>query len=112
MSNPLLVQVALGIYGVLLITGGAFGYLKARSRPSVIAGTISGLLAFAALAASTRGAFGFQIGAGLAAVMLVIFSIRYFKTRKFMPAGILAALRRGGVAHGLDVVIVFFVVRV
>jgi uncharacterized membrane protein (UPF0136 family) len=91
MSNPLIGQVALGIYGVLLITGGIVGYLKAGSLPSVIAGTISGLFAFGALGASTQGILGFQIGAGLAALMLVVFDIRFYKTRKFMPSGLLAA---------------------
>ena len=92
MSNPLIGQWALGIYGVLLIVGGIVGYLKAGSRPSVIAGTVSGLVAFGALAASTRGVIGFRIGALLAASMLAVFDIRFFKARKFMPSGLLAAL--------------------
>ena len=92
MSNPLVGQVALGIYAVLLIAGGIVGYLKARSRPSLIAGAISGRVAGAALAASTRGAFGFQMGAVLAAIMMVVFDIRFFKTRRFMPSGLLATI--------------------
>ncbi|WP_435007767.1 TMEM14 family protein [Tundrisphaera lichenicola] len=92
MSNPLIGQVALGIYGFLLIVGGIIGYRKAGSRPSLIAGSLSGIVAFAALAVSTRSLLGFQIGAALAALMLVVFDIRYFKTRKFMPSGLLAAL--------------------
>jgi uncharacterized membrane protein (UPF0136 family) len=92
MSNPLIGQVALGIYGVLLIAGGIVGYLKAGSRPSVIAGTISGLIAFAALGISTRDVLGFRIGAVLAVLMLIVFDIRFFKTRKIMPSGLLAFL--------------------
>jgi uncharacterized membrane protein (UPF0136 family) len=92
MSNPLIGQVALGIYGVLLIVGGIVGYLRAGSLPSVIAGTISGLLAFAALAVSTQGILGFRMGAVLAALMLIVFDIRFFKTRKVMPSGLLATL--------------------
>jgi uncharacterized membrane protein (UPF0136 family) len=92
MSNPLVGQVTLGIYGTLLIAGGIVGYRKAGSLPSVIAGTISGLLALAALGASTQGILGFQVGAVLAALMLVVFDIRYVKTRKFMPSGLLATI--------------------
>jgi uncharacterized membrane protein (UPF0136 family) len=92
MSNPLVGQITLGIYGALLIAGGIAGYFKAGSRPSVIAGTISGLIAFAALGVSTQDVLGFRIGAVLAALMLVVFDVRFFKTRKLMPSGLLAIL--------------------
>ena len=35
-------QMAMGVYGVLLIAGGMMGYVKLRSRVSLFAGAITG----------------------------------------------------------------------
>src|SRR5271166_6696996 len=51
-SSPLVAPITLGIYTVLLGVGGLIGYLKAGSRASLIAGSISALVAVAALALS------------------------------------------------------------
>src|SRR4051812_44615737 len=39
--NPIVDQVTLGIYAVLLALGGAVGFLKARSKASLISGLVS-----------------------------------------------------------------------
>ncbi len=87
-------QVALGAYAVLLAVGGAIGYLKAGSRPSLWAGLGSALVAVVALLISVRNP---QWGMGLAALLAFLlagfFGYRFLvKTRKFMPAGLLAVL--------------------
>lgn len=79
-------QVALGVYAVLLAGGGLMGYLKAGSRPSLIAGTISGVVAVLALALTWMGGLGFWVGIVLAIAMLGVFGPRLARTRKFMPA--------------------------
>lgn len=89
MIDPIVGQVALGIYAALLAAGGLIGFLKAGSRPSLIAGLASGLVAVAALALSTRSPQGFWLGAALSAVMLVFFGRRFASGRKFMPGGML-----------------------
>jgi uncharacterized membrane protein (UPF0136 family) len=92
MNNQLVGQVTLGLYAILLALGGVIGYLKAGSRPSLIAGTLSALLAALALglsAGNTR--WGVPLGLILSISLFVLFGYRYaVKTRKFMPAGLLA----------------------
>lgn len=85
-------QLALGVYALLLIVGGYIGYVKAGSRPSLIAGTISGIIALVALGLTWLGGFGFWIGLVLASALTVMFAIRFRKSGKFMPSGMLAAV--------------------
>lgn len=78
-------------YGFFVLAGGLLGYWKARSMPSLIAGTIFGI---ALLVSGYYQAQGMRVGLlvalGLAAALLVIMGIRFAKTRKFMPAGLTA----------------------
>ena len=87
-------QITLGVYALLLMAGGLIGFLKAGSRPSLIAGVMSGLLAVGCLMvfmfASPRG--GCWAGVALAGLMAVVFVIRLKKTGKFMPSGMLLAM--------------------
>lgn len=93
--SPVVGQVALGIYAVLLAGGGVMGYRKAGSRPSLIAGVVSGVVALAGLVWSvaqpgSRG--GLLLGMTLAFVMALVFLRRFGMTRKVMPSGLLAVL--------------------
>lgn len=88
---PTFGQVVLALYAVLLIVGGLLGFLKARSRPSLIAGLISGVLAGGCVAVSgPNKLLGYGLGLALALVMGVVFALRYTRTRKVMPSGMLA----------------------
>jgi uncharacterized membrane protein (UPF0136 family) len=92
MLNPIAGQTALGLYALLLAIGGAIGYVKAGSRPSLIAGLGSAVAAIAALALSFSSTeWGIGLGGLLAALLCAFFGRRYARTtRKFMPAGLLA----------------------
>jgi len=90
-----LAPTILGVYGILLMVGGLVGYLKAGSRPSLIAGPISGALALAAMVYAGRNPAGVWLGFALAAAMLVVFAVRFAKGRKFMPSGLLALVSLG-----------------
>ena len=86
-------MIVLGVYAVLLAVGGVMGYVKAQSRPSLIAGTVSAVLELVALGLATQRAFlGFLLGAIIAVHLTVFFGMRYAKNRKFMPGGMMAVV--------------------
>jgi uncharacterized membrane protein (UPF0136 family) len=92
MISPTVGQATLAIYALLLAVGGVIGYVKAGSRPSLIAGSISALAALLALGLSLgNNRLGVPLGLILAVALFVLFGYRYaVKTRKFMPSGLLA----------------------
>jgi len=94
MISPLVGQVTLGIYAVLLAVGGIIGYTKAGSRPSLIAGLASAVAALLALVLSFADVkWGMAMGCIVALLLSFFFGHRYaVKTRKFMPAGLLAVV--------------------
>ena len=77
-------------YGLLSVVGGIVGYTKVKSKVSLISGSISGILLIAAgflqLQAPTLGLIIAQI---ITFLLVVVFSIRFSKTRKLMPAGLM-----------------------
>lgn len=94
MLSPIVVQSTLGLYAALLAVGGVIGYTKAGSKASLIAGLGSAVGAVVALVLSLQN---FSLGMGLACLLAihlaVLFGYRFAaKTRKFMPAGLLAVL--------------------
>jgi uncharacterized membrane protein (UPF0136 family) len=93
MNLLMLGQITLGVYALLLAVGGVIGYVKAQSKPSLIAGIGSGILALACEKLTTvNPTAGLGLGALLALLMLVMFSMRFAKSRKFMPSGMLGAV--------------------
>jgi len=81
------------IFAVVMFAGGLIGYLTAGSRASLISGTVSAaLLVLAFFLGRTNPVQGLQAAAVLSAMLAVVFAIRAFKTRKFMPAGMLLIL--------------------
>ena len=92
MISPLVGEITLGVYALLLAVGGLIGYLKAGSRASLIAGTTSAVAALVALLLLVKNsALGVPLGIILSIALLVLFAYRYaVKTRKFMPSGLLA----------------------
>jgi uncharacterized membrane protein (UPF0136 family) len=94
MTSLLVAQWTLGIYAVLLAMGGVMGFVKARSRPSLIAGLVSAASAVVALVLSTmKYQFGVPLGATLAIVLFLFFGYRYAKkNRLFMPNGFMAVV--------------------
>jgi len=81
------------VYGALVLLGGLMGYLKAKSRPSLIMG---GAFGVALTAVGVAGTLDWKLAPviawALAAPLLVFFAIRFARKKKFMPAGLIAAL--------------------
>ena len=98
--SPNLAEIALAVYIVLLAAGGGIGYLKAKSRPSLIAGSLSALLCAIGLGLvlSGRPSPGFQLSWVVALLLTFVFGVRFFKSRKFMPSGLLAIVSLAMVA--------------
>ena len=90
--NPRVGLIVLIVYAVLLIVGGVMGFVKAKSRPSLIAGVGSGIIAAIAawISATYNEDGGYSLALLLAIVLFLFFGYRASVSRKFMPGGLLA----------------------
>ena len=78
----------LWIYIGLLLVGGGIAYLKSKSQVSLITSIVfAGLLTLCAVRLFVPG-----VEYALLGVLVIVFSIRFAKTKKFMPAGMLMSL--------------------
>src|SRR6266704_3539615 len=80
----------LWIYIVLLVIGGLIGFLKAKSKVSLIMS-----VAFAAalsLCAAGIIAQPYYMADLLLTALLIVFAMRLVKTKKFMPAGLMLVM--------------------
>lgn len=81
-------SLAVIVYGILALVGGIVGYAQARSMPSLVAGVISGILLIVGGIAHHQGAdWGMVLSIIVTIVLVITFAVRFWKTRKFMPAG-------------------------
>lgn len=81
------------LYALLVALGGIFGYVKARSQPSLISGLVSGVaLAIAWFVSQTTPAVGLAIATLIGFGLLGVFATRFRHTGKLMPAGVMAIL--------------------
>lgn len=84
MISPEVARNAIAVYGVVIAGGGIGAFLRTGSKPSIISGVIAGIV--------LAGAYlkdNVPLALGTAAVLTLVFGIRLFKTKKFMPAGML-----------------------
>lgn len=85
--------ISASAYGILAIIGGIIGYSQAQSKVSLISGIVSGLLLILGGVMQLQGqAWGLILATVVTAVLVIVFAIRLFKTRKFMPAGLMTLL--------------------
>jgi uncharacterized membrane protein (UPF0136 family) len=79
----------LWIYIGLLLVGGIIGYLKAKSQVSLITSLVfAGALSLCAFDIVFKEGMEYVF----LSVLLVVFIIRFVKTKKFMPSGMLMSI--------------------
>ena len=82
--------IATLVYGLLAGFGGIWGYIKSKSKPSLISGCISGILLILAAWMQLQGySFGLIFSQIIIALLVIVFAVRLLKTGKFMPSGIM-----------------------
>ncbi len=89
-------QIALLLYGLVLLVGGISGYRQAKSLKSLIGGLLGSLLSgvsFWLLRWNPR--WGLGLGLVTAVLLAGVFGVRYRKTRRWLPAGLLFLLSVG-----------------
>jgi uncharacterized membrane protein (UPF0136 family) len=85
----------LWIYIVLLVIGGLIGFFKAKSRVSLI---MSVVFAAALSLCAADIIFKSYVADILLAALLVVFTMRLTKTKKFMPAGMMLLITLAALA--------------
>lgn len=86
------------VFGALTIAGGVLGFVKAKSKASLIAGGVSGaLLLIAGWLMQTQGRPGVLLGLVVSLLLALRFGRAFAATKKIMPAGLMAVLGTVGV---------------
>ncbi|CAK9293817.1 unnamed protein product [Gordionus sp. m RMFG-2023] len=79
-------------YAGIVLTGGIAGYLKAGSPVSLAAGILFGsVLTYGAYLAS-KNPSNYQLIFGTSVALTALMGHRFYKTGKFMPAGLIAGM--------------------
>ena len=90
------------IFGALTVIGGVIGYVKAGSLPSIIAGSITGvLLLVAGTLLPEHRAVGLATAFVISLLLAAQFVPKFIRTRKAMPAGMMSILSVIGIVVAL-----------
>ena len=81
------------VFGLLTIAGGVVGYVKAGSVPSIIAGSITGVLVLvAAFIMPEHRVAGLATALIVSLLLSAYFVRKYLSTGALMPAGMMSVL--------------------
>ena len=82
-------ETILWIYIVLLVIGGLIGYLKAKSKISLIMSLAFAIVLGFVAVDKPNPIFSVEWSWGILSFLALIFLLRLLKTKKFMPAGMM-----------------------
>jgi uncharacterized membrane protein (UPF0136 family) len=86
-------NTVLWIYILLLLVGGLIGFFKGKSKVSLVTSVIAAvLLALTALPGILDQSFADKLANVILLALLVVFTLRLAKTKKFMPGGLMLVL--------------------
>ena len=86
-------KISLLVFAALVCAGGVMGFVKARSKASLISGIVSAVVLIGSYAvASADLKTGIISGLVASLLLTVVFAIRLAKTKKFMPSGLMIGL--------------------
>ena len=87
------VKIYFIVFGVLTIVGGIIGYVSKGSVPSIVAGSISGILLLAAaFLLPQHHTAGLVLALIVSLLLAAQFVPKFFATWKMMPAGMMSVL--------------------
>jgi uncharacterized membrane protein (UPF0136 family) len=96
MEVPIAVEIArysILLFAAFMLVGGLMGYKKAKSKASLIAGTVSALLLVTCFYITFETPRPGIISAfGVVTCLFLVFLARLIKTRRFMPSAIFLAI--------------------
>ena len=80
-------------YGILSLGGGVFGYLQAKSTPSLVSGGVSGIMLIVMGILQGQGiGWASAVAIAITLLLVIVFIARLAKTRKLMPAALMIAV--------------------
>lgn len=94
-------------FGAVSLVLGILGFVRAKSRASLFAGGVSGVLLVVAGTMALKREhvdglnYGYVVGLVVSVLLLGRFLPGFLKSKKFYPAGIMAVLSVGGIAAGI-----------
>lgn len=95
----ILTQIYLLIFALALLAGGILGFVKAASKISLVMGILSALLIgfcfLYTMSVHGHGAAGLIYACVVCLPLLAVFCVRWLKSKRFLPAGLLAVLTIG-----------------
>ena len=90
------------IFGMLTIAGGIIGFVKAGSTPSLIAGSVAGiLLLVAAFLLPAHQLAGLILALVVSVLLAGQFLPKFIRTGKVMPAGVMSILSVIGIVWAI-----------
>ena len=83
-------NTVLWVYIILLLVGGLIGFFKAKSKVSLITSAVfAAILILTAIPGILDSSLRGKLANIIMALLLVVFTIRLAKTKKFMPSGLM-----------------------